>query len=113
MLCGLLDQRNQDKTHEIVRHASLLDNTFDFLDQEHGRHTDASQRYHYGHQAFGQSEFSSSGFFLSVFVLGLIKFKNLIENRVVAMKIVNQIPGVESVSNWGSKSAGFACQELT
>lgn len=43
MLCGLLDQRNQDKTHETIRHASLLDNVFDLLDQENGRHTDAGQ----------------------------------------------------------------------
>lgn len=28
----LLDERDQDQTHEVVRHASFVDNVFDLLD---------------------------------------------------------------------------------
>lgn len=49
MFRSLLNEGNQDETHEIIRHAPGVDNMFDFLDQEDGRHANAGKGHRYGY----------------------------------------------------------------
>lgn len=92
MLCSFLDHRNQNKTHEAIRDAFFGDHVLDLLDQENSRHADASQRDCDGDDAFTKSELSSLAFLVLILVLLLVELQHFVEDGMVAMEVVEQVP---------------------
>lgn len=92
MLCSFLDHRNQDETHKAIRHAFFRDHVLNFLYQENSGHADASKRYCYSYDAFAQSKLGSLEFLFSILVPLLVKLQNFVEDRMVTMKVVEQVP---------------------
>lgn len=92
MFCSFLDHGNQDETHKTIRHAFIGDHVLDLLYQENSGHADASKRYCYGYDAFGHSKLGSFAFPVSILILLLVEFQNFVEDRMVTMKVVEQVP---------------------
>lgn len=96
MFSGLFNQGNQDQTHEHIWDASLVDNMFDFLDQEYRRHADEDESNHYGDDALRHGELGPRHLFMAILITFLIEFENLIEDGVMAMQVVKDIPTNQS-----------------
>lgn len=93
MFSGFFDQWDQDQTHEHVRNASIMDNMFNFLDQEYSGHTDASKRNRYRQEALRQGKLSSRHLLVAVLIALLVEFENFIEYGVMAVQVVEDKPG--------------------
>jgi hypothetical protein len=82
MFCRLFNQRNQDQTDKVVRHASLPDGR-DVLDQKDSRNGDQCQCNDRRDKTLNQSQLRPPSLSVSIFVLILVVLEHFIENTVM------------------------------
>lgn len=84
----LLNQGNQDQTHEVFWYAVLFHYGFDLVHESNCDQGYQSQRNRESNDAFGKRELGFSQIPFSISVLCLVGRKYFVENTVVAFGIV-------------------------
>jgi hypothetical protein len=87
MLSGLLDQRQQDQTEELVRDTGLY-YIFDALDQKHSKESNESKRENQSDNTFGECELWLSQIIVTIKIGMFVGLKYLVENRMLRARIV-------------------------
>jgi hypothetical protein len=94
VLRGLLDEGDQDETHEKIRHAVFLDDVGDFLHEIDGHEGNEGDRDGKRDDAFGESKLGLVEIVVVVFVFVLIVQEDRVVDAVVCTHIKPYIEGI-------------------